>query len=292
MQKRVTRTLREQTQQLLDGPLKHIRGAALAAALLPLASIAATPASAQQSVCPSGGVCGSVFNDTNGNGVQDVGETGFDTHPVTFCVLTAVDPTCDTNNTVSSATDQNGFYQFQAPVGASVAILIPIPTDMQSSPGNPGTVVVISGVGYSEVTVVVGDTGTRTNFGYFTTAATNPGTGTPGYWKNHPDAWPVSSITIGPNTYTEDQAIGYLSSTGKDKSITMFQSYVAAFLSIQIGNDGSCVTKEMSDAISWLTTYPVGSKIAGGSAAWAAGQQTQSTLDAYDNGLLCAPHRK
>jgi len=33
--------LREKTQQLLQGPLKHIRAAALAAALLPLASVAA-----------------------------------------------------------------------------------------------------------------------------------------------------------------------------------------------------------------------------------------------------------
>src|SRR6185369_6629406 len=65
--------LRDQTQQLLDGPLKHIRGAALAAALLPLASVAATPASAQ-ALCPSGGVCGIVFNDANHNGIRDGGE--------------------------------------------------------------------------------------------------------------------------------------------------------------------------------------------------------------------------
>ena len=53
--------LHEQTRQLLQGPLKHIRAAALAAALLPLASIAAAPASAQV-VCQSAGtVCGFVF---------------------------------------------------------------------------------------------------------------------------------------------------------------------------------------------------------------------------------------
>src|SRR6185503_5206454 len=51
--------VQEQTQQLLQGPLKHVRAAALAAALLPLASVVATPASAQ-SVCPSAGVCGIV----------------------------------------------------------------------------------------------------------------------------------------------------------------------------------------------------------------------------------------
>ena len=44
--------LQEKTSRLLDGPLKHIRAAALAAALLPLASVAAAPAAAQ--VCTSG----------------------------------------------------------------------------------------------------------------------------------------------------------------------------------------------------------------------------------------------
>ena len=68
--------LNEQTQKLIDGPLKHIRAAALAAALLPLASVAATPASAQTlnptPACFSGGTCGIVFNDTNGNGFDNL----------------------------------------------------------------------------------------------------------------------------------------------------------------------------------------------------------------------------
>src|SRR2546426_2665735 len=45
--------LQEKTHRLLDGPLKHIRVVALAAALLPLASVAAVPAAAQTQ-CPSG----------------------------------------------------------------------------------------------------------------------------------------------------------------------------------------------------------------------------------------------
>ena len=42
--------LKDNTKQLLDGPLKHVRAAALAAALVPLASLVATPASAQTTV--------------------------------------------------------------------------------------------------------------------------------------------------------------------------------------------------------------------------------------------------
>jgi hypothetical protein len=53
------RELQEQTQQLLHGSLKHVRGAALAAVLVPLASVAAvSPALAQQDItglCQSGG---------------------------------------------------------------------------------------------------------------------------------------------------------------------------------------------------------------------------------------------
>jgi hypothetical protein len=42
------REVREKTQQLLHGSLKHVRAAALAAALVPLAAVAVTPAVAQQ----------------------------------------------------------------------------------------------------------------------------------------------------------------------------------------------------------------------------------------------------
>src|SRR3984957_1890976 len=79
--------LRDQTRQLLQGPLKHIRAAALAAALLPLASVAVAPASAQTGCPASGGICGVVFNDTNNNGIQDVGETGIADVAVTVCQL-------------------------------------------------------------------------------------------------------------------------------------------------------------------------------------------------------------
>ena len=49
------------TQGLLHGPLKHVRAAALAAALLPLASVAVSPASAQDVGCGLGGICGLVW---------------------------------------------------------------------------------------------------------------------------------------------------------------------------------------------------------------------------------------
>ncbi|MDO8476829.1 MAG: post-COAP-1 domain-containing protein [Candidatus Rokubacteria bacterium] len=43
--------LREKTQQLLQGALKHVRAAALAAALVPLGAVAVSPAVAQDRCC-------------------------------------------------------------------------------------------------------------------------------------------------------------------------------------------------------------------------------------------------
>jgi hypothetical protein len=118
-----------------------------------------------------------------------------------------------------------------------------------------------------------------------------PGTGTPGYWKNHPEAWPVSGITIGGTTYTKAEAIAWLGKVGKDKTTTMFSSLVPAKLNVLIGNTDSCVATSIASANAWMAAHPVGSKVAASSPAWAEGEPWHQQLDAYNNGLLCAPHR-
>jgi hypothetical protein len=126
-----------------------------------------------------------------------------------------------------------------------------------------------------------------------TPTVVGPGTGTPGYWKNHAGAWPVESITVGGDTYTKAQAIALLGSSGKDKSITMFSSLVPAMLNEMIGNDISCVASAMATADAWLATHgPAGSNVAGDSAAWVIGEPLHMEMDNYNNGLLpCAAHR-
>lgn len=117
-----------------------------------------------------------------------------------------------------------------------------------------------------------------------------PGTGTPGYWKNHPEAWPVNSIMIGEDTYTKAKAIS-LMGKDSDKSYTMFRAYVAAYLNGLIGNDTSCVASELTAAYNWLNVNEPGSGVKAKSNAWKVGEPTATTLDNYNNGLLCAPHR-
>lgn len=280
----------QKSRKLLQGPLKHVRGAALAAALLPLASVMAAPASAQ--TCSSGGtVCGFVFNDTNQNGIQDTGEVG-----IPNAVVTAVG---GGNPDVSTSTDANGFYEFNLPAGTYL-IEVQIPPGSTPSPANVGVNDSIDSDGISDshgnsvatLTLLDGETDSNTDFGFYVSAVQQPGTGTPGYWKNHPDAWPVSTITVGGVVYTKAQAIAWLDGTGKDKTVTMFSSLVPAMLNLMIGNDGSCVSSTIAQADAWMKTYgPVGKNVAASSLAWKVGEPLHRQMDNYNNGMLCAPHR-
>jgi hypothetical protein len=118
-----------------------------------------------------------------------------------------------------------------------------------------------------------------------------PGTGTPGYWKNHPEAWPVEVITIGGVDYTKGEAIENMQTPEKgDKTYTIFRALVSAKLNVLIGNDDSCIADTISEADVWMETYgPVGSGIRANSDAWKYGEPLYEEMDDYNNGkLLCA----
>ena len=131
-------------------------------------------------------------------------------------------------------------------------------------------------------------------FGISVTPYDSPGTGTPGYWMNHPEAWPVSSITVGGRSYTMEQAIMFMQApVANDKTYTMFAALVAAKLNVMIGNDASCASAAIAAADSWMTTNYVGLGVAAGgkNSPWRTGEPLYLILDNYNNGLLCAPHR-
>lgn len=287
--------LAAQSQELLQGPLKHARGAALAMALVPLAAVAAT---AQDSapLCPSGGICGTVFQDVNGNGIQDPGEPGIPGVSVTIYYTDEGTP-----YTFTVMTNEDGLYEFGTGIPQGEwTISTQIPNNTTASPANQGSDDTTDSDGVSDgngnsVAKVTWD-GTEnasTDFGFTESAFSNPGTGTPGYWKNHPEAWPVSTITVGGATYTKDQAIALLNKVGKDRTLTMFSSLVPAMLNVMIGNDSTCVAATIAAAQDWMTTYgPVGSNVHASSYAWKVGEPLHRLMDNYNNGMLCAPNRE
>jgi hypothetical protein len=278
-------TLAHQTQQLLQGPLKHVAAAGLAAALVPLAAVAV--AQAESRSCASGGnVCGIVWSDTNNNGVRDAGEL-----PIAGAVVTL--------NGFSTATNSNGFYLLAADLGTH-QVIVQIPPGTQVSPANVGADDTIDsdgisdGLGNSVATITLTEdqgSSADTDFGFWAAPVAQPGTGTPGYWKTHPEAWPVDVITLGGVEYTKTQALAFLDTPGKDKSLTMFSSLVSAKLNVLSGNDSSCVASTIEAADAWMTTYPAGTGVKAASLAWKLGEPLHRLMDNYNNGMLCAPHR-
>lgn len=120
-----------------------------------------------------------------------------------------------------------------------------------------------------------------------------PGVGTPGFWKNHPEAWPVSSVTIGGLVFSRSQAIGLLGQPPKgDVTYILARALIAAKLNVAAGNPADCIATTIAAADAWLAVRPPGSKVSGGSAAWKQGEPLAKRLDDYNNGLLCAPARK
>jgi len=130
---------------------------------------------------------------------------------------------------------------------------------------------------------------------HFRVVTSGVGTGTPGYWKNHPEAWPVDQILIGGRLYTKEEAITFMNMPDShDKTITMFSALVSAKLNVLIGNDDSCIADTITNADLWMVDHPVDSEVrAGGSASpWRIGEPLCTMLNSYNNGLLpCAQHR-
>lgn len=279
--------LRQRTHQLLNGPLNRVKAAGLAMALLPLAAVAVS--SAEPQLCSSAGVvCGTVFVDANNNGLQDPDEPGIQDAIVTL-------------DDVSKSTNEFGYYEFAVPYG-SYKITVQIPPGTQPSPSDVGSDDTLDsdgvsdGLGNSVATVTFAtpeEFDATTDFGFWVPSVQQPGTGTPGYWKNHPEAWPVAQITVGGIVYSKTEAIALLEKPGKDKTLTMFSSLVPAKLNVLIGNDGSCVESTIAAADAWMANVgSVGGGVHAASLAWKLGEPLHRLMDNYNNGMLCAPHRE
>ncbi|MFO7558523.1 MAG: DNRLRE domain-containing protein [Desulfobacterales bacterium] len=123
--------------------------------------------------------------------------------------------------------------------------------------------------------------------------AVSPGTESHGYWKNHPEDWPVDEITIGGDVYNRKKAVSFIRKPVKgDKTVNMFRALVAAKLNVIIGNEDSCIADAILAADDWMETNgPVGSGVRGRSPAWREAKSIHQELNDYNNGLLCAPRR-
>lgn len=115
-------------------------------------------------------------------------------------------------------------------------------------------------------------------------------TATKGYWKNHPEAWPVSSLTIGGKLRDKTTLMAWLAGTGSDKFNIVASQLVASMLNVANNAEDDCISSTIAAASNWIGTYEASRPIGGGSAA-DIGVPLAGKLDDYNNGRLCAPHR-
>jgi hypothetical protein len=109
---------------------------------------------------------------------------------------------------------------------------------------------------------------------------------TQGYWKTHPNNWPVSSLTLGTVTYTKAQLIATLKTpVGGNGLISLSYQLIAAKLNQA---NGASVPPEVASAIAaadaligGLVVPPLGN----GFLSPAATDSLTSTLDTYNNGF-------
>ncbi len=129
-----------------------------------------------------------------------------------------------------------------------------------------------------------------------TPTATPTPSGTPGacvrgqgYWKNHPDAWPVTELQLGNVTYTQEQLLAILHQPVRGNGLLILaHQLIAAKLNIAAGANPSCIQDAIAEAdalIGDLVVPPIGDGYLSprdvGSLAGLLGQ--------FNEGEMCAP---
>jgi len=134
-----------------------------------------------------------VWNDLDRDGIQDCGEPGIPDVTVKLY-------DCNDVLVATTATDADGMYRFNVAPG-DYNVKFTLADGMVFSPADQGADDALDSdadrtTGMTVCTTLDSDEVDLTwDAGMY--CITAPGTGTPGYWKNHPEAWPVEEITIG-----------------------------------------------------------------------------------------------
>jgi hypothetical protein len=113
---------------------------------------------------------------------------------------------------------------------------------------------------------------------------------TQGYWKNHPGAWPVSTLTLGTVSYTQAQLLQIFDQPAQGNGlISLAHQLIAAKLNIAAGASGTAVASTIAAAdaqIGGLVVPPIGT----GTLPPSATDPKTQTLDDYNNGLSGPGH--
>lgn len=83
---------------------------------------------------------------------------------------------------------------------------------------------------------------------------------TPGYWKNHPEMWPVTSLMIGGQPYEQDALLEIMATPVRgDATIILTYHLIAGMLNVENGADNS-IGGSIDEANLFLELFTIGSK--------------------------------
>ncbi|HET6347502.1 MAG TPA: hypothetical protein VFH88_00310 [Candidatus Krumholzibacteria bacterium] len=113
---------------------------------------------------------------------------------------------------------------------------------------------------------------------------------TQGYWKNHPNAWPVSSLMLGSVLYSKTDLLSILNTSVEGNGlVSLAHQLIAAKLNIAQGADPTAVSAAIAAAdalIGSLVVPPIGSGYLDPSIT----SMLTQTLDDYNNGITGPGH--
>jgi hypothetical protein len=127
--------------------------------------------------------------------------------------------------------------------------------------------------------------------------SSGPCTLTQGYWKNHPEAWPVMSLTIGGVVYSQADLLAiFAMDPGGDASLILAHQLIAAMLNEAAAViPPAAVTQALGEAQAWMAAnadadgrLPYGTP--SGSAAANEATTLSSELDNFNSGLAGVAH--
>jgi len=227
-----------------------------------------------------GDIGGWVWEDLNCDGLQDWDEPGM---PDVEVRLTD----CDGEVLTNAWTDADGYYVFTGLAAGDYSVLFVAPPAYGFSPAGGDSEADPATGATPCFSLASGETSLTWAAGLCPLEA--PGVRGQGYWKNHPDNWPVEQIDIGGVTYDKCDAILIMQlPTRGDKSLNMFEQLVATKLNVLLGNEADCIEGTIVMADLWMEMNP--QPVPARSPAWKnEGAYLCSELDAYNNGWLCAP---
>ena len=233
----------------------------------------------------SGSASGVIFYDANINGKQDPGEPGIPSVTVNLVVKNADG---SINKTLTTMTDADGKYYFSSIPGGTHVITMNMATlenDVTPTCDADG----IQTPNSTNIAISIAQTSQTAMFGY--RRLNPPGTGTRGFWVNHPEDWPVQNLILGNTSFTKTALIEILQrATRGDKTYSMAAQLIATKLNLANGNQSSCITSTVVSADNWLIQFPIGSGATKPGCNWTTGEPLHKALDDYNNGRLCAPH--